>query len=318
MTKPKMRMAKPKNYYVRQYSFSATYREFSIDGKRLRYVTSSVTSRWRVRTLFTKEPTTIVWLDTFLPEEVFVDIGANVGMYSLYAAAVRGARVYAFEPESQNYAELNRNIHINGLHSLVTALPLAISNTEEVSALRLSRFGTGWGEHNVASPVSGGTAFEQGTVTSSLDRLIDTGAVAQPHHIKVDVDGIEWRVFEGMRKTLNSPQLKSVLIETNFKLPRSVAIIEQMKQMGWRFSKDQARINQHEIVPYEEIERRIRAGSGGQNFIYYRDPALDNLFADYAAIFVPPNPIRSTLWMHVRPVLGRVKRRFERLVFRPL
>jgi FkbM family methyltransferase len=313
-----MQARKPRRRRISEYNFSAPYYQIDVAGKALRYVASSASSHWRIHTLFEKEPTTIAWLDSFQPGEVLIDIGANIGMYSIYAAQVRAAIVYAFEPESQNFAELNRNIYINRLQGKAFAFPMAISDGEEVSLLHLSRFGTGYGEHNfgTASP-DWNVAYEQGSVSMSLDSLIASGAVPMPHHIKVDVDGIEWRVFNGMQNTLRSPHLKTVLFETNFKLPKSVAIIEDMMRLGWTYSKDQARINQHEIVPFEEIVRRMRAGTHGQNFIYFRDPFYSRLFADFAAGFVPPNPIRHTMWERMRRPLGRLKRGVERTLLRP-
>ena len=58
-----------------------------------------------------KEPGTLAWIDTCFKEgDVFYDVGANIGQYSLYAALRhKNIKVYSFEPESQNYAALNKN-----------------------------------------------------------------------------------------------------------------------------------------------------------------------------------------------------------------
>ena len=65
------------------------------------YATPSLATKWRVDTLFEKEPVTLEWIAGFQPGEVLVDVGANVGMPRLHSAArTRGAKVYAFEPES--------------------------------------------------------------------------------------------------------------------------------------------------------------------------------------------------------------------------
>lgn len=82
---------------------------------------------WRAATFFDKEPETLGWIQGFGPGETMLDVGANVGLYSLYAAH-RGHRVLALEPESQNFALMNENIHLNGLVSRVTAYCLALSN----------------------------------------------------------------------------------------------------------------------------------------------------------------------------------------------
>ena len=85
------------------------------------YTTPSLSTKWRVDTLFEKEPVTLEWIAEFRPGEVLVDVGANVGMYTVWAARTRGARVYAFEPESLNYALLNRNNVANKLETQVVA-----------------------------------------------------------------------------------------------------------------------------------------------------------------------------------------------------
>ena len=84
-------------------------------GRKLRYATPNKTTLWRAETLVTKEPGTIEWLEAITPGSVLLDVGANVGMYTVFAAVISGARVFAFEPESQNYALLCKNIVTNGI-----------------------------------------------------------------------------------------------------------------------------------------------------------------------------------------------------------
>src|SRR3954454_23342205 len=64
----------------------------------------------RAETLLTKEPDTIKWIDSFPAESVFWDIGANVGVYSLYAATRPGLSILSFEPLAANFHVLSRNI----------------------------------------------------------------------------------------------------------------------------------------------------------------------------------------------------------------
>ena len=54
------------------------------------YVTPNTATRWRVDTLFEKEPITIEWIAGFKPDDVLIDVGANVGMYTIWAAKSRG------------------------------------------------------------------------------------------------------------------------------------------------------------------------------------------------------------------------------------
>ena len=84
------------------------------------------TTEFRVRTLLTKEPETLAWIDTFQKGEVFWDIGANIGVYGLYAAR-NGMRVQMFEPSPVNHWLLTRNVEVNKLDN-VTTYPFALSD----------------------------------------------------------------------------------------------------------------------------------------------------------------------------------------------
>lgn len=63
---------------------------------------------WRAGTLFSKGRETIQWIRTSERNDMFYDIGANVGGYAIYASR-RCRKIFAFEPEAQNFAVLNRN-----------------------------------------------------------------------------------------------------------------------------------------------------------------------------------------------------------------
>ena len=79
-------------------------------GTRMVFVTPNAFTKGRVDSIYSKEPCTLEWIAEFKPDDILVDVGANVGMYSIWAAATRKIKVFAFEPEAQNYALLNRNI----------------------------------------------------------------------------------------------------------------------------------------------------------------------------------------------------------------
>jgi FkbM family methyltransferase len=280
--------------------FSTPCLEIEVDGRKLRYVESNRLAGKRVTSIFSKEPTTIPWLETFGEDDVLVDIGANVGMYSIYSAAVTGCRVYAFEPESLNYAELNKNIFVNGLHGRVVAYNLAMSDVAEVGALYLGAFGYAYSHHDFnentwtedkhfgEKVTAKDRRLLQGCASESLDRLVASGAIPAPSHIKIDVDGLEHRVFAGMRETLTSSSLKSVLIEIDHKNPGCEEIIETMLGDGWRVSMDQLRTNRKVILTEEQVNSMRRKRSGGFNYIFFRDDSYERLFADFLDGYVPP------------------------------
>ncbi|MEL0315459.1 MAG: FkbM family methyltransferase, partial [Halieaceae bacterium] len=184
---------------IQQYEQLNPFMEVSVDDRQMIFNTPNSHTAWRVNSLFEKEPDTIAWLESFEEHAVLYDIGANVGMYSIYAAIVRGAKVLAFEPESQNFALLNKNIFSNKLAGLVTAYPVALSSSFEFSSLYLSGFIAGGSCHNFGESVDFNdkpfqSDFEQGCLAIPLDRLISDFGFPAPDHIKIDVDGLEHKV----------------------------------------------------------------------------------------------------------------------------
>ena len=89
-------------------------------------------TRMRAATFFQKEPETIRWIKTFNKNDRLIDIGANIGIYSLYSAT-KGIDVVSIEPDSLNYALLNLNIKLNDLGKKVTPYSIAIHDEEKFS-----------------------------------------------------------------------------------------------------------------------------------------------------------------------------------------
>lgn len=205
----------------------------------IKFVTVNKNTKWRASTLLTKEPNTIAWLNTIEKDDVLVDIGANVGVYSLYAAKKRGAYVYAFEPESQNYAILSQNIFINEIKN-VKAYCLSIVDKLELGVLNLTEFNPGSSCHQFNTTlnyngVQSNFVFEQGSLAVSLDFLVEQGLVKQPTHIKIDVDGLEPKVVLGSLKTIQ--KAKSLCIEVNINLEEHKKMIELLKLFGFTYDQ---------------------------------------------------------------------------------
>lgn len=211
------------------------------------FATPSTFTRWRVDSIREKEPCTLEWIASFAADEVLLDCGANVGMYTIWSAVTRGARVFAFEPEAQNYALLNRNILLNGLMERVQAYCMGLSNEAGLSQLNMTDMRLGGSCHSVGDamdfnlkPMS--ARFVQGCVVQRLDELVSSGFVPVPTHIKIDVDGFEHRVIEGARETLKKADgVRSLLIETNPHLAEHRAMVEELAAYGFRY--DQAQVD---------------------------------------------------------------------------
>src|SRR3990167_5131009 len=88
--------------------------------RQMRFAAFNARCEWRVRTLATKEPSVYEWLQTLGPDDVLFDVGANIGVYTVFAAVCMGARVVAFEPEAQNFAALNLNLSLNDIGGRAT------------------------------------------------------------------------------------------------------------------------------------------------------------------------------------------------------
>lgn len=195
------------------------------------------TTFMRTNTLFTKEPDTIEWIDNFDEGEVLYDVGANIGVYTIYAAK-KGVQVFSFEPESQNYAVLNKNIYINQLSNRVTALNVALSRENRLDHLYISSFTIGGALNNFAEDrdynhQKFSAEFRQGVLGYTLDEFVSRYDLPAANHIKIDVDGLEAAIISGADSVLESPKLKSILIELNTALPEDLLIIKKLEAKGF-------------------------------------------------------------------------------------
>ena len=188
-------------------------------------------TRYRAKSFSKKEPETISWIDSFEQKDTLLDIGANIGMYSLYAAS-RSHRVLAIEPEGQNFCSLTRNLILNNLTTKVSAFPLALNDQAGFSLLNIGLDGNEYGSahHSLGNTKNQyGEEFvpsrSQGVIGVTMDEIIDNWKY-EINHIKIDVDGNELLVLKGANKSLNSKSLKSILVELSINHPGYKVSIE--------------------------------------------------------------------------------------------
>jgi FkbM family methyltransferase len=174
----------------------------------------------RAKSIMTKEPDTIRWIDEFKPNDVFWDIGANVGVFGLYAARQRGVLVLAFEPSADNYAVLCRNIEINAFEDQVIPYCVALVGGTKLGVLNSPSREMGASLHQFGQKGQtsrywngGNTTSAQGVVGFSIDDFIEQFRPPFPTRLKIDVDGLEWPILQGARNTLCDRRLKSVMAE---------------------------------------------------------------------------------------------------------
>lgn len=187
-------------------------------GVTLNLSTPNWINKYRADTFSTKEPETLEWYDGIPKGAVIWDIGANVGLYTCYAAKARGCKVYAFEPSVFNLELLARNIYINGLTEQAVIVPLPLSDNLAISKLNmsttdwggaLSTFGQSYGHDGLTL----NNIFEFQTLGLSMTEAMELLKIPQPDYIKMDVDGIEHLILKGGNSVLK--HVKGVLIEIN-------------------------------------------------------------------------------------------------------
>lgn len=194
-------------------------------------------------------------LHVLRPGEIFVDVGANVGSYSILAAGGVGACAVAIEPIPSTYAKLLRNIGLNRLESLVRPVRCGVSFERGTLAFTASLDTV---NHVLADKESADSIDVE---VIPLDDLVpELNAVA----IKIDVEGHEISVLKGASKLLASDALLAVVVETNSSGKRYGAedseIFDLMASFG--FSPYQ----------YDPVSRSFQPSSGDSaNTIFARD-----------------------------------------------
>jgi len=261
--------------------------------KVLKFRRGNSTERWRVNTIFKKEPATIAWIESFKKEDIFYDIGANIGIYSVFASVVPECKTYAFEPLASNYYCLCQNNALNNNNLQSFCLAVTDSNIE-LSNLLYHNMNAGQ-SHNDFKEYSESqktkTEKMHGCIGMSVDYL--TTLLPFPNHIKIDVDGWECKVFDGMEKTLKDDRLKSVFFEIDCPIEDSYNLIKKMTDLGFSFSKKQILHNSDEKYPtyptnINQLERKLNRQdkSGYLMIVFFKDDFYQKYFDNYKYVTI--------------------------------
>jgi FkbM family methyltransferase len=145
------------------------------------------------------------------PGDVFYDVGANLGFFSVLVGRLVGTSgaVYAFEPVPANASMVERNARQNGL-SNIKVLRIALCREDGMGELLLTHYVGGAVLKSVGTPpldLSGSVMVE----TACLDRLVDRQHIKPPNIVKIDVEGAEMDVLLGMESILRRWHPKIVL-----------------------------------------------------------------------------------------------------------
>jgi FkbM family methyltransferase len=208
---------------LKEFYESKCYTIIKILNKNLVFFTPNHLTKWAVNTTLTKEPETINWINNFKKKKViFWDIGANLGLYSIYAAIKhKKILIYSFEPSVNNLRILSRNIFINNLEKKIIINQIPLTNKKDkyltmnqrsfIEGDALNTFGE---KYNFEGKKMKSTHNYQ-IYGTTIDSLINTQSTEVPNYIKIDVDGIEHLILSGGKKLLQNKKIFSIIIEIN-------------------------------------------------------------------------------------------------------
>lgn len=192
------------------------------------------------------------------PDDLFGDVGANVGVYTVLSSAVVGARSRAIEPLPHIARALLDNVAINGISDRVELYQVGIG--AEAGTLRFSS-GLDTMNHVLTSEEIDQPG--QNVPVQTLDSIFSDEV---PIMLKIDVEGYEWPVLQGAASVLSDPRLEAIIIELNSSGAR----------YGMKDADIHAHLVKHGFSPYryDPLKRRFSALDqyGSHNTAYLRKP----------------------------------------------
>ena len=210
--------------WFNDFNQERSYKSIKILDREIKFFVPNQVTNWRVDTYFSKEPETLEWIDSFEKKEnlIFWDIGANIGLYSIYNSLKNPkSTTIAFEPSSSNLRVLTRNISINNLEKNIKVVPIPLTNKENIfQEMNEGHFIEGgalnsFGEKFDFEGKEFKPTMKYNLLGTTMNYFIENSILDIPDYIKIDVDGIEHLILEGGDKFLNDKKVKSLSIEIN-------------------------------------------------------------------------------------------------------
>lgn len=198
---------------ARLYDGLQPFEDVKVGDKRLKLFIPDRTCVYWAKEGPGSEPATNAWINSFAVGDTFVDIGANIGLYSLMAAAHGVSRVYAIEPNPFSFSVLARNIIANDFDSIVVPLCLAVSNRSSIVAFKLGGPHAGTIKNEIIGEGPHPDVMSITTASFTMDELFRVQGISGINHLKIDVDGLEPEILRGATELLSDKALKSVLVE---------------------------------------------------------------------------------------------------------
>tara|TARA_A100001011_G_scaffold398682_1_gene503969 strand:+ start:2133 stop:3005 length:873 start_codon:yes stop_codon:yes gene_type:complete len=225
-----------------------SYKKIKILEKDIKFFTPNYITNFLIDEFYTKEPETLEWINSFKKNEnkiIYWDIGANIGLYSIYAALKHeDIEVVSFEPSTSNLRVLSRNISINKLEEKIKINQFPLSNVEnKYLTFKEDKFMEGvalhsWGENYnfEGKPFNAKNNYK--IYGTTINYLLDNNILEIPNYIKIDVDGIEHLILQGGSKYLKKPNIKSLSIELNENFTQQLeSVLKIMKENNFNLKQ---------------------------------------------------------------------------------
>lgn len=197
-------------------------------------ITNQVEADWRMHAC-AKEPWTVAFIEAIPPGCAFVDVGANVGSYTLVAAA-RGLRVLAIEPSYTSAHAIGHNLALNDLLDHAEVIQGAAGAFDGWEWLHLQDLRPGAASHQLGGGPRKRFFHRLRVPVYTLDGLLERWAPGCPVYLKVDVDGNEEGVFAGAPKSLApGGTLAGIMVEMGAN--NEAALTATLVAAGWRLDR---------------------------------------------------------------------------------
>lgn len=187
---------------------------------------------------------------------VFLDIGANVGLYSLIAGANPGVKaIHAFEPVPETFRFLADNIRRNGV-GRCTPHPVGVSAAPSVSRIRVKRGHSGVSTLRDASmePIGFDSTIEIRVVGPEyLDREVDA-SIASRVIVKLDVEGHEEVVLNALMRTRLWPKVANIYYEVNERHLDHRSVLSTLQNAGFRVIKKNGDGQDYDLMVERELD----------------------------------------------------------------
>ena len=195
--------------------------EFTFNDNLLKMHTSSLSEYMRVVSYKRDSVILTNLLGSLKSRKCFWDVGTNIGLYSIIVAKnYPDCKVFAFEPEIESFNRLNDNIKLNSLNN-ITPLNYALGDKEEkVQLTKAAHFSNG--NHSILNPgkMEVGATHHEITVHRGADIILKDN-VEIPDIIKIDVEGFEFNVLQGLGNILLSEKCIGIICEVHFRILES-------------------------------------------------------------------------------------------------